>query len=340
MSDRNQRLRKHSYNLLLGTLLALLLSWGVAQLYAWFPFEPNPETRAFKVVVWIIIFHIVMLLIWTSIVLEDILKSEKDKRYQRLASFLLFLPYLPLLVLMLWKFTEGVTAFIERQKLMEEVGTYAYRPWEEHHEALWSGPTGDSLVVLLKQAKNETGRRLYLTEAGEALTILGETQLKEYRFYPDDRLLPQPHVSKLPSSQDEKRVLIPLPAFKSRYQAINSLVNDELVILDTMGTKWNDTIPGFHNFLVRASYRKPPVYEDSSNHYWFMIWEQTATVSPEHLYLVSYRSRKSRVFSIKLQQEHRASFSANRIRGLYVTGRNAFVLSTNGYLYFRLPTFQ
>lgn len=340
MSDRKQRLRKHSYSLMVGTLLALVLSWGIAQLYSWFPLEPNPEARAFKIVVWAIIFHLVMLLVWTSYVLEDILKSEEDKLYQKLASFLLFLPYLPLVLLMVWKFTEGVSAYLDRQKLMEQVGAYAFRPWDDNQDALWSGPSGDSLVVLLKQAKPQGGRKLYLTEAGEAHAIIEETQLKEYRFCPDDRLLPQSVISQLPSSQDEKRVLIPLPSYKSRYQAINSLVSDDLVVLDTMGTRWNDTIPGFQDFLVRASYRKPPAFEDANNNYWFMIWEQTATVSPEYLYLVCYKGKKEKVFSVKLQQEHRAAFSANRIRGLYVTGRNAFVLNTNGYLYFRLPTSQ
>lgn len=340
MSDRKQRLRKHSYTLMVGTLLALVLSWGIAQLYSWFPLEPNPEARAFKIVVWAIIFHLVMLLVWTSYVLEDILKSEEDKLYQKLASFLLFLPYMPLLLLMVWKFTEGVNAYLDRRKLIDQVGTYAYRPWNDNQEALWSGPVSDSLVVLLKHPKSKVGRKLYLTEAGEAHSILDETQLTEYRFCPDDRLLPQAHVSKLPSSQDETKVLIPLPAFKARYQAINSLVNDDLVVLDSMGTRWNDTIPGFQDFLVRASYRKPPAFEDAYGHYWFMVWEHTATVSPEFLYLVRYKGKKRKVFSVQLQQEHRAAFSANRIRGLYVTGRNAFVLTANGYLYFRLPTTQ
>ncbi len=340
MVERKKRLRWHSYTLMVGTLLALLLSWGIAQLYDWLNLEPKPETRAFKVVVWAVILHLVMLLIWTSYVLEDILKSEKDKLYQRLATILLFLPYLPLVLLMGWKVTESVSAYWERQRLMEEVGSYSYRPWPENLEALWSGPASDSLEVLLKLPDRKRGRKLYLTEAGEAYAILREAQLKELRFCPDDQLIVLPSIRRMPSSQDAQRVLMPLPITKWRYQALNSLVNDELVVLDSLGSQWNDTIPGFQDFLVRASFRKPPAFEDEYGNYWFMIWEQTATVSPSNLYVVSYKNQTRQVFYVPLNEEHRAAFSANRIRGLYATGRNAYVLGASGYLYFRLPTAQ
>lgn len=337
MTDRRTRLRWHSYTLLGGTLGALLFSWGVAQVYEVFPLEPNPETRAVKVVIWAIITHLIMLLIWTSYVLEDILRSEEDRKYQRFASVLLFLPYFPLVVLMIWKFIEGIASYHQRNQLLEPVNAYAYRTWPNQLEAIWSGPHQDSLDILLKDNRLNKGRKVYLTESGQALAIIKEQQLAEFQFCPDDRLLPLKMVQKLPSSQDAEQVLIPLPIMKFRYTALNSLVNDELVVLDSLGNQWNDTLSGFQNFLVRASYQKPPAYQDVAGNFWFLIWEQTATVSPECLYLVKYHSKKRQIFSIHLSHEHRAAFSANRVKGLYVTDKNAFVLVNSGYLYFRIP---
>ncbi len=337
MSERKLRLRWHSFTLMGGTLAALLVSWFIAQCFEFLPLESNPETRALKVFIWTVIAHLLMLLVWTSYVLEDILKSTEDKRFQRLASILLFVPYFPLVMLISYKFIEGIKAWHYRKLLMQDVSSYAFRPWPNQLEAVWSGPAGDSLEVLLKSNKVNNGRKVYLSELGEAIAIINEGQLNEYRFCPDDRLLQQRMLHKKASSEDSFQVLIPLPVIKGRYNALNSLVSDDIIVLDSVKSQWNDTIQGFREFIVRASYQRPPVYQNLDGYFHFLIWEQTATVSPEALYLVRFKRKNRQIFSISLNRNHRAAFSANRIRGLYVSGRNAYVLAQAGYLYFRLP---